>query len=148
MGEGYYKFGKILGKGSFGTVVECYRKSDDRPVALKFFKFTAIHKWYPESMLAGYMNREILSSSEFFNRPKNDQDQDNDRLLPSEVACLLRAHTIPGVIKILDYIPADELDTNEDGTRFFPLSNYEKNVFFLFLLLIFDYSQESILYNL
>lgn len=112
--KGYYKFGKILGKGSFGTVVECYRKSDDRPVALKFFKFTAIHKWYPESMVTDYMNHEILSSSEFFNRAKNNQDEDNDRLLPSEVACLLRAHTIPGVIKILDYIPADELDTNED----------------------------------
>ncbi len=36
--KGYYKFGKVLGRGRFGTVIECVRKSDNQPIAMKLFK--------------------------------------------------------------------------------------------------------------
>lgn len=128
---GYYKFGRILGKGSFGTVVECVRKCDERPVALKFFQYNAIHKWHAESTVSEYMDRELLSKSDFFNHQpsssssnKSDLDVDSDqesttnedRLLPSEVACLLRVHKIPGVVRILDYIPADEVTSGSSSS--------------------------------
>lgn len=99
-------------------MVECFRKSDDRPVALKFFQYTAIHKWYPESLVRDYVNGELLANSEFL-KPLTTATDKNDevaeRFLPSEVACLLRAHSIPGVIKILDYIPADEHEFSCDS---------------------------------
>lgn len=127
---GYYKFGRILGKGSFGTVVECVRKCDERPMALKFFQYNAIHKWYAESTVSEYMDRELLSKSDFFNHQPSsssnkcdldaDSDQESttneDRLLPSEVACLLRVHKIPGVVRILDYIPADEVTSGSSSS--------------------------------
>jgi serine/threonine protein kinase len=127
---GYYKFGRILGKGSFGTVVECVRKCDERPMALKFFQYNAIHKWYAESTVSEYMDRELLSKSDFFKHQPSlssnkcdldaDSDQESttneDRLLPSEVACLLRVHKIPGVVRILDYIPADEVTSGSSSS--------------------------------
>lgn len=136
--KGYYKFGNILGKGSFGTVIECVRKSDEQPVALKFFKLKAIHHWYPESLVSDYMNRDMLTKSEYFSRtvtPVSDDVCDDassvtsdERLLPSEVACLLRAHTIPGIVRILDYIPADvEYDT-ESSSSSSSSSSSESNI--------------------
>jgi serine/threonine protein kinase len=109
--KGYYRFGSVLGKGSFGTVVECFRKSDDRPIALKFFQHNAIHKWIAESTVRDYIEPKLLLESEFFHA-----SNETDRPLPSEVACLLRAHTIPGVIKILDYIPAEEVVSSSSSS--------------------------------
>lgn len=113
--KGYYKFGRILGRGSFGTVVECFRKSDEKPIALKFFKKTAIHKWIPQSLIANDIDESLCKSSEFFSQPSNDQE---DRLLPSEVASLVRARKCDGVVKIIDYIPtSDELCSNSDSNK-------------------------------
>ena len=54
---------------------------------------------------------EICSAkSGFFGHSSSDEI---DRQLPSEVACLLRSHKIPGVIKILDYIPAEDATESE-----------------------------------
>ena len=64
--KGYYKFGRILGRGSFGTVIECVRKSDDMPVVLKFFKSQAVHKWVPESLIQDHIDPLLATSSEFF----------------------------------------------------------------------------------
>ena len=41
--KGYYKFGSVLGRGRFGTVIECLRKCDNKPIAIKFFKLTGIY---------------------------------------------------------------------------------------------------------
>ena len=38
--QGYYKFGQILGRGRFGTVIECLRKINNQPIAMKLFKFS------------------------------------------------------------------------------------------------------------
>jgi serine/threonine protein kinase len=131
--KGYHKFGRILGKGSFGTVIECVRKCDQQPIALKLFKFNAIHKWIPESMVADNIKPELREKSEFFGMtlPENvsnaettpslssdeleefqdDQESEEDeRMLPSEVACLIRASSIDGVVKILDYIPESSVE--------------------------------------
>lgn len=65
--KNYHKFGRILGKGSFGTVIECVRKHDQKPIALKFFKRKAIHKWIPESIILDEdINESLFKSSEFF----------------------------------------------------------------------------------
>jgi serine/threonine protein kinase len=90
--HGYHKFGRILGRGSFGTVIECIRKIDSRPVALKLVKSKAIYKWVPESNLQKLDN--------------NDVDKKSDRLIPIEVACLLRSVEINGVVKLNEYWPS------------------------------------------
>jgi serine/threonine protein kinase len=136
--KGYHKFGRILGKGSFGTVIECARKCDEQAIALKLFKFNAIHKWIPEQLVAEDMRAELRANSEFFahvppppppapvrdsssssgtETNSSDEDQLNEqaeesgaRSLPSEVACLIRASGIPGVVKILDYIPESSVE--------------------------------------
>jgi hypothetical protein len=123
--KGYYKFGRILGRGSFGTVIECVQKFDEKPIALKLFKFKAIHQWIPETLVMENMNHSLLSHSEFFNNDHNQKSSQNDeidghdnhefvekdiRMLPSEVACLIRAHNIDGVVKILDYIPESSIE--------------------------------------
>lgn len=108
--KGYYKFGKILGKGSFGTVVEAYRKIDDKPIALKFFQKKAIHKWIPEeAVLDSKVDFSLINKSDFFS------SLNQNRLIPSEVACLLRVSKLDGVIKILDYIPQnDEINLTQE----------------------------------
>ncbi|RNA36228.1 serine threonine- kinase pim-3-like [Brachionus plicatilis] len=108
--KGYYRFGKILGKGSFGTVVEAFRKIDDKPIALKFFQKNAIHKWIPEaSVLDSKVDFNLISKSDFFS------SFDKNRLIPSEVACLLRASKLDGIVKILDYIPQnDEINLTQE----------------------------------
>lgn len=40
--KGYHKFGRILGRGRFGTVIECVRKCDSKHMAMKFFKVTGM----------------------------------------------------------------------------------------------------------
>lgn len=112
--KGYYKFGRVLGRGRFGTVIECLRKVDNKPIALKFFKCSGIHKWIPESTVID-SNEKIFSHSEYFdsksisssNHSVSSSTTEN-RVLPSEVACLIRASKIPNVVKILDYLPASE----------------------------------------
>jgi serine/threonine protein kinase len=106
--QGYHKFGRILGRGGFGTVIECQRKSDNKPIAIKFFKYKAIHKLVPLKMVADYIDDDLASSSEFFSK------KDLNYMLPSEVACLIRARRIDGVIRILDYIP--ETESNKEST--------------------------------
>lgn len=103
--KGYYKFGKILGRGSFGTVIECVRKSDELPVALKFFKSKAVHKWIAESVIENDLDESFVKNSDFFSK----KSPTVDRMLPSEVACLIRSSKCEGVVRILDYLPA----TNE-----------------------------------
>lgn len=100
--RGYHKFGRVLGKGRFGTVIECVRKSDDKPIALKFFKNNAIHQWIPENFVVEHLDAEIKERSEFFSK------QEPDRLLPSEVACLVRASKQSGIVQILDYLPTSD----------------------------------------
>ena len=106
--RGYHKFGRILGKGSFGTVIECMRKSDSRPIALKLVKTKAIYKWVPESSL-----QKINDI---------DTDKKSDRLIPIEVACLLRSIKINGVVKLNEYwssidkIQCDGLKKNENDS--------------------------------
>jgi len=100
--RGYHKFGRVLGKGRFGTVIECVRKSDDKAIALKFFKYNAIHKWIPEASVVNDLDENIKKTSEFFTK------QESDRLLPSEVACLVRASKHNGIVNILDYLPAND----------------------------------------
>jgi len=115
--KGYYKFGKILGRGSFGTVIECFRKKDETPVVLKFFKSKAVHKWIPESIIENDLDENLLKTSEFF----NNKTTTLDRNLPSEVACLVRSYKCEGVVKILDYLPSvndkiSEIDDNEHSS--------------------------------
>ncbi len=108
--RGYHKFGRVLGKGRFGTVIECVRKSDDKPIALKFFKNNAIHQWIPESFVIEHLDEEVKKTSEFFSK------QEPDRLLPSEVACLVRASKQNGIVKILDYLPtSDDVFLNSES---------------------------------
>lgn len=127
--KGYSNFGRILGRGSFGTVVECFRKIDNKPIALKFFKIKAIHKWIPESYVHEFIDENLLSYSEFFSRIDPEKEE---RMLPSEVACLLRAHKQDGVVKILDFIPANE-DLMSDNlvpsqqTEFSSINNNNNN---------------------
>lgn len=118
--KGYYKFGRILGKGSFGTVIECVRKCDEKPIALKLFKYNAIHKWIAESVVADDLDSSLLDKSEFFSASvpslttqtttSSNESDERERMLPSEVACLIRASRIDGVVKILDYIPESNLE--------------------------------------
>jgi len=69
---------------------------------LKFFKFNAIHQWIPASSVTSDLDESIAKSSEFFSK------QETDRLLPSEVACLVRASKLDSIVKIIDYLPASE----------------------------------------
>ncbi len=115
--KGYYKFGKILGRGSFGTVIECVRKMDETPVVLKFFKSKAVHKWIPENVIENDLDEDLLQTSEFFSK----KTADRIRMLPSEVACLIRSQKCDGVVKILDYLPGvnekvTELDESENSS--------------------------------
>ena len=103
--KGYYKFGHVLGRGRFGTVVECLRKADNKPIALKFFKYSGIHKWIPESMILDNLDEKNFALSEFFGKPSKNS---GERMLPSEVASLIRASKLKGIVKILDYLPANE----------------------------------------
>ena len=122
--KGYYKFGKVLGQGSFGTVIECVRKSDNKQIALKFFKHKAIHKWFKESAVIGDLDEKILNTSDFFSKHKYSNEE---RYLPSEVTCLIAASKINGVVKLLDYLPStedvhlesngSELDSDNDKTN-------------------------------
>ncbi len=112
--KGYHKFGRVLGRGTFGTVIECERKADNLPIALKFFKCSGIHKWIPEHVVIASDEKEH-QHSEFLCRKSNMSHNHSDasssaenRVLPSEVACLIRASHISGVVKILDYLPASE----------------------------------------
>lgn len=116
--KGYYNFGRVLGRGSFGTVVECLRKSDNKPIALKFFKHKAIHKWIKESSVISDLDENVLNESSFFNSKKSDSD--SERYLPSEVACLVRASKLNGVVKLLDYLPASDdvhLESNTSSSE-------------------------------
>jgi serine/threonine protein kinase len=112
--KGYHKFGRVLGRGRFGTVIECERKVDNLPIALKFFKCSGIHKWIPEHSVIASDEREFQHSeflcgkSEISHNHSDASSTADNRILPSEVACLIRASQIPGVIKILDYLPASE----------------------------------------
>lgn len=129
--RGYHKFGRVLGRGRFGTVIECSRKADNLPIAMKFFKSSGIHKWIPENTVIESDSDLSFAHSEFFEcKSMSSSNQSvssssaEKRMLPSEVACLIRAAKIPGVVKILDYLPAceefpldhdDELkDSNDD----------------------------------
>ena len=47
--RGYHMFGKVLGKGSFGVVIECVRKCDNKSVVLKLVKLSRVFKWIAES---------------------------------------------------------------------------------------------------
>ena len=66
--RGYHKFGRVLGKGRFGTVIECVRKCDDKPIALKFFKYNAIYQWIPESSVINDIDEDIKKTSEYFSK--------------------------------------------------------------------------------
>jgi serine/threonine protein kinase len=96
----YHKFGRILGKGSFGLVVECTRQSDSQLCAIKLIKKDSILKWVP-----------LL-----------------DNEVPMEVMCLHKISTLSNVIKIIDYIqPTNEilLNLNNDtSTNDFLVKNY------------------------
>lgn len=93
--RGYHKFGRILGRGSFGTVIECVRKCDSKPVAIKLVKRKAIYKWVPESL--ALIDEKIDDN-------KNEEKKEN-RMIPLEVACLIRSSNLNGVVKILEYWP-------------------------------------------
>ena len=89
--RGYHKFGRILGRGSFGTVIECVRKQDSRPIALKLVKSNAIHVWVPKSIV------------QIKNEGKTEVEVTEDCKIPIEVACLLLASTVNGVVKLNEY---------------------------------------------
>ena len=91
--HGYHKFGRILGRGSFGTVIECIRKQDSRAVALKLVKKKSIYKWVSESSLQVVNDSNVAASK-------------SERLLPIEVACLLRSAKVNGVVKLNEYWPS------------------------------------------
>jgi serine/threonine protein kinase len=104
--RGYHKFGRILGRGSFGTVIECVRKMDTRAIALKLVKSKAIYKWVAESTVP------LVSKDETIKK----QQQQQDCLIPIEVACLLRASKINGIAKLIEYWPSIDklpLSSNE-----------------------------------
>lgn len=103
--KGYHKFSRILGRGSFGTVIECERKKDNKLVALKLFKCKGIHKWIHESLVLNDLDDCMKIQSEFFS-PSSLQES-SDRLLPLEVACLARANKLNNIVKLVDYIPAN-----------------------------------------
>lgn len=107
--RGYYQFGRVLGQGSFGKVVECRRKCDDKLIALKFFKLTAVQRWISQRQVADYIDETLRLNSEYFSQ---NTAYNSDTNLPSEVACLIRASKIPGVIRIVDYLPPA---LNSDG---------------------------------
>lgn len=121
--KGYYKFGRVLGRGRFGTVIECLRKVDNKPIAMKFFKCSGIHKWIPENSVIDSDENEFPHSQFFDSKSISSSNHsvssstNENRVLPSEVACLIRAAKIPGIVKILDYLPASEdvqLDQQQD----------------------------------
>jgi serine/threonine protein kinase len=95
---------------------------DNKPIALKFFKHSGIHKWLPESIVSNELDYEKnFTFSEFFLSHKkmnnnNENTVNNNRMLPSEVACLLRASHINGVVKLLDYLPMNE-EVHLDDTK-------------------------------
>ena len=121
--KGYHKFGRVLGRGRFGTVIECERKVDNLPIALKFFKCSGIHKWIPEHTVIASEEREFQHSeflcgkSDISHNHSDASSTVENRVLPSEVACLIRASQVAGVVKILDYLPATEdvhIDQNQE----------------------------------
>lgn len=137
--KGYYKFGKILGKGSFGTVVEAFRKKDDKPIALKFFQKKAIHKWIPETVVIdSKVDLNLISESEFFSI------SDKNRHIPSEVACLLRASKIDGVIKIIDYIPENEENIKQEHDDLSPENSDSEPTWNSFICIVFERDPEEI----
>lgn len=128
--KGYHKFGRVLGRGRFGTVIECVRKADNTPIAMKFFKCSGIHRWIPEQTVKDPEEKEFQHSEFFYHKAASQSSNHSvcsstttdNRVLPSEVACLIRAAQIPGIVKILDYLPAsgevqfeDVEDLNDEG---------------------------------
>lgn len=138
--KGYYKLGKILGKGSFGTVMEAFRKKDDKPIALKFFQKNVIHQWIPErAIIDSKVDLNLVNKSEFFS------SSDKNRLIPSEVACLLRASKIDGVIKILDYIPQnDEEKIEKEYNNSSPETSDSESTWNSFICIVFERDPEEI----
>ena len=74
-----------------------------------------IHKWIPESTV--FSAESSLNPEEFFENKEytslnnsftSSSTSSASRLLPSEVACLIRASHIDSVIKILDYLPPND----------------------------------------
>lgn len=118
--KGYYKFGRVLGRGRFGTVIECLRKSDNQTCAMKFFQCAGIHRWIPANISSekseNWYNSKSINSSSYSMSNYSMSQNDESVELPSEVACLLRASNIPGIVKIVDYLPVDDNieDINDD----------------------------------
>jgi serine/threonine protein kinase len=105
--RGYHKFGRILGRGSFATVIECKRKIDSKFFALKLIKKKAIYKWVSGKSIEKVKNENNTAA-------KSNQE------IPIEVACLLKSSQIEGVIKLneywpsLDNIPCDGIKKKEE----------------------------------
>ena len=124
--KGYHKFGRVLGRGRFGTVIECIRLCDNMPIAMKFFKCSGIHKWIPaENAVHSSASNDLLYASKISNESLVSVEHQSSvsssfsiatteklvgalAVLPSEVACLLRASHINGIVKMLEYLPATE----------------------------------------
>ena len=117
--KGYHKFGRILGRGSFGTVVECFRKSDSKLVAIKFFTKKYVHKWISKNALLE--NRSSLKSETLEDKLADlSIAATGDEQIPLETACLFKASNIDGVVKIVDFIPGSNellLNLNENTNQ-------------------------------
>lgn len=104
----YYKFGQVLGRGRFGTVIECLRKSDNQPIAMKLFKCSGIHRWIPENQVYPESDRKANQNNHCNHSVSSSIGEHHYNFLPNEVACLIRAQRVNGVVRILDYLPANE----------------------------------------
>ena len=98
--KGYHKFRRILGRGSFGTVVECERKSDNKLIAMKLCTRKAIHRWMSLDQLIDDVDERLAEHSSFFASLLSSALSDEELLVPSEVACLVRASKLNGVVKM------------------------------------------------
>jgi serine/threonine protein kinase len=98
--RGFYDFNKMLGKGAYGTVIECKRTTDDKLMAIKFLKAKSVNKWVPVKHLRPNIDDEHLKQILF--EPNKTMLTENS-FIPIEVACLVLASKLIGIVTISQY---------------------------------------------
>ena len=141
--RGYHKFGRILGRGSFATVIECKRKIDSKLFALKLIKKKAIYKWVSEKSIEKVKNENNTAAK------SNNTDYLQNQGIPIEVACLLKSSQIEGVVKLNEYwasidnIPCDGIKKKEETKTIEDTNQISKTSGdFLIGIIDFDFFQQ------
>lgn len=85
----------------------------------KCFYFSGIHKWVPENLVYPESDlKNINNDNANCNHSVSSSiGEQNYSFFPNEVACLIRAQRVSGVVRILDYLPTSENHDNHLETH-------------------------------